>query len=676
MESNNTKSRQDGRRPLFCLVTTKSADHNIPCTLKGKFAQRDGEIFFFPDKNSDYSAVLLKFWAGWSADITQRLFPLLASLAEEKMPVIITGFFLKKEGIYAVVSLKLDSTSGAFPRDECADSFLDAAIDRLMNADICQAAQPEKKERPLLSNLGEMEMFCKMCKHTFPGWLSKAIQRELEITTNSNGFSDQCKHAKTALQYLINIDWTKKELRVPSIEEAREILDAEFYGLEAVKSRILEIISQINRTGKMPKWGILLNGPAGTGKTSIAKTIARILNELVISIDGSTMGGDPEAISGSPRIYANAQPGHVLKKMFSARSGNGILLINEIDKATDHGKSGKAASADVLLSLLDHQDFYDNFFETAIPTDGLYAIATCNDLDKLSAPLKDRFYVINIPAYTPEEKKIIWSDYVLPRIRASFRLKQGQLTFSEDAVDELIRSYAVEPGARDLEQYAERFGGVLCTMINENGEDYCHTFTMEEVKKLLGPSKRTKRTFAVNPGEINSVFYYEGAAHFFLMEASVTRGSGKFNVFGPVPEIQREYIQVAYECIKNTTCYDLSSKDVSIFVPHAIPASADNHIGCAAYAAIYSLILNTGLEIQDIAFVGGVDLNGNLYFDDSDAAPLLRAVKEANIKTIYAPIGVSEMISTCGNSDCNVTVIEAQNAQHLISIAIAANRVN
>ena len=88
------------------------------------------------------------------------------------------------------------------------------------------------------------------------------------------------------------------------------------------------------------------------------------------------------------------------------------------------------------------------------------------------------------------------------------------------------------------------------------------------------------------------------------------------------------------------------------------------------------MILNTGLEIQDIAFVGGVDLNGNLYFDDSDAAPLLRAVKEANIKTIYAPIGVSEMISTCGNSDCNVTVIEAQNAQHLISIAIAANRVN
>lgn len=673
MGNRHMDHEQRGDDPLFFLSAAGCAPISRSREMRGKFAQNGEQHVFIRETGPDVPDCRLRCVQRGRAD--RRYRPLVAFLAKEELPVVLSGDWTGRDCDFAVRDIHAEPEKDRFPlRKHYSDEFLGVVINRLRTTRSCGAEPGEKEAEPRLRRIEEIEAYCRICGHTFQPWLARAIRGELEKATASDS-SDQRKHSMTALGYLINIDWSKKALRVPDAKTARKILDEEFCGLEAVKTRILEIIAQIRRTGELPRWGILLSGPPGTGKTSIAKAFARLLNEPVIPLDISSLGSDPEGVSGSSRIYSNARPGLILDKLRIAGSATGVLLINEVDKATEQGRDGKRGSSDVLLTLLDGQGFYDNFMETSVPTDGLFAVATCNELSKISAPLKNRFYVIEIPGYTSEEKKVILSDYVLPRAMRPLKLRPGQMSFTEEAAETLVREYAVEPGARDLEQYAERFTGVFCRRMSERGEEYSHAFTKDEVRGLLGSPKRVRRSFALNPGEINTAYYYDGAARILLMEAAVTRGSGQFKVFGPVPEAQKEYIQIAYECMKNTMSIDLSDKDVAVFIPHTVPPSLDNHLGCAAYAAICSQILNVRLELRSIAFVGGVDLNGNLYFDDADVLPLMRALREAGIDTIYAPLGVGEMIRSHADETCSVTVMEAQDARSLLSLAMAASRV-
>lgn len=675
MDNRITDYRPGGRKALFCLMASGEVETEIPGILKGKFVQMEADYSFEPDLSVGLDDLHLVFGKDGDEEASRRFTPLIEFLANEGTSLLLTGSFRKKDGILAVKAIAMDPVIDRYSRRaKYTPAFLDMAVTQLLTGKIGQDYQ-STGQHPYLREIDEIEAYCKVCRNTFPAWLSEAIQRELDRATGMDAHTDHRRHAKTALQYFVNIDWETRELHAPSLKEARRILDAEFYGLEAVKQRILEIVAQIKRTGRLPKWGILLNGPAGTGKTSIAKAIARLLNAAVISLDMSSIGGDPEYMSGSPRVFSNAKAGCIVEKMYAARSCTAVLLINEIDKATARGRDGKAGSADVLLPLLDRQGFFDNYLEAAIPTDNLFAVATCNDIGKMSAPLRDRFYVINIPAYTVSEKQVIWSDYVFPKVLDRSGIAAHQVSITEDALDLFLKAYAVDPGARDLEQYAERLAGAVSVELAEKGEACTQVFTSRELRELLGPGRLITRSFAALPGEINTLFYHDGAAHVFMLEVSVTEGTGQFKVLGPVPELQRDYLRVAYECLRNTAGYDMSKKDVTFFISRTIPDVFENHLGCAAYAALWSRLLDTELKIENSAFVGGVDLNGNLYFDASDITPLLKAVKASGIDTIYAPAGVSEMIGSCADDDCSLTVVEAQNAQMLISMALAESRI-
>ena len=234
--------------------------------------------------------------------------------------------------------------------------------------------------------------------------------------------------------------------------EARRILDEELYGMERVKQRIIETIIQINRTHTLPAYGLLLVGPAGTGKSQIAYAVARILKLPWTTLDMSSIN-DPEQLTGSSRIYANAKPGIIMEAFSAARESNLVFIINELDKAAS-GK-GNGNPADVLLTLLDNLGFTDNYIECMIPTVGVYPIATANDKSQISAPLMSRFAVIDIPDYTPEEKKIIFSRYALPKVLKRMGLAEHECTITEEALDALVNKYVTTSGIRDLEQTAE-----------------------------------------------------------------------------------------------------------------------------------------------------------------------------------------------------------------------------
>ena len=289
------------------------------------------------------------------------------------------------------------------------------------------------------------------------------------------------RHAQRALSIMMNIQWKGNYFEAIDPVEARRILDEELYGMERVKQRIMETIIQINRTHTLPAYGLLLVGPAGTGISQIAYAVARILKLPWTTLDMSSIN-DPEQLTGSSRIYANAKPGIIMEAFSMAGESNLVFIINELDKAAS-GK-GNGNPADVLLTLLDNLGFTDNYMECTVPTFGVYPIATANDKEQISAPLMSRFAVIDIPDYTPEEKKIIFSRFALPKVLKRIGLQANECTITEEGLDAVVEIYSNTSGIRDLEQAAEHLAANALYQIEVDGLTEV-VFDAEKVKKLF-----------------------------------------------------------------------------------------------------------------------------------------------------------------------------------------------
>ena len=229
---------------------------------------------------------------------------------------------------------------------------------------------------------------------------------------------------------------------------------------------------------KMITFGL---GPAGTGKSQIAYAVARILKLPWTTLDMSSIN-DPEQLTGSSRIYANAKPGIIMEAFSMAGESNLVFIINELDKAAN-GK-GNGNPADVLLTLLDNLGFTDNYMECTVPTFGVYPIATANDKEQISAPLMSRFAVIDIPDYTPEEKKIIFSRFALPKVLKRIGLQANECTLTEEGLDAVVEIYSNTSGIRDLEQAAEHLAANALYQIEVDGVKEV-VFDAEKVKKLF-----------------------------------------------------------------------------------------------------------------------------------------------------------------------------------------------
>ena len=306
-------------------------------------------------------------------------------------------------------------------------------------------------------------------------------RRNLAVARSSEVSAEERRHAQRALSIMTNIQWKNNYFEAIDPVEARRILDEELYGMEKVKQRIMETIIQINRTHTLPAYGLLLVGPAGTGKSQIAYAVARILKLPWTTLDMSSIN-DPEQLTGSSRIYGNAKPGIIMDAFSMAGESNLVFIINELDKAAS-GK-GNGNPADVLLTLLDNLGFTDNYMECMIPTGGVYPIATANVKEDISAPLMSRFAVIDIPDYTQEEKKIIFSKFALPKVLKRIGLLQGEIVLTEEGLDELIEQYKNTSGIRDLEQAAEHLAANALYQIEVDHVKQV-VFDAEMVKKLF-----------------------------------------------------------------------------------------------------------------------------------------------------------------------------------------------
>lgn len=412
-----------------------------------------------------------------------RFVSLIRWLGENHISVRLSGE--NREDGYAVYRIR-ETGFGGGTKLSAEDGFLQFMIERLL-ASSAPAEEPGEEEEEesgdsmKLTSLQSITDFMTCAGKTLPDNIRLWARRNLAVARSHEVTPEERRHAQRALSIMMNIQWKNNYFESIDPKEARRILDEELYGMERVKQRIIETIIQINRTHTLPAYGLLLVGPAGTGKSQVAYAVARILKLPWTTLDMSSIN-DPEQLTGSSRIYSNAKPGIIMEAFSMAGESNLVFIINELDKAAA-GK-GNGNPADVLLTLLDNLGFTDNYIECMIPTVGVYPIATANDKSQISAPLMSRFAVIDIPDYTAQEKKIIFSRYALPKVLKRMGLREEECVVTEEGLNEVIEQFANTSGIRDLEQSAEHMAANALYQIEVDQVQQV-VFDAEMVRNLL-----------------------------------------------------------------------------------------------------------------------------------------------------------------------------------------------
>lgn len=458
-----------GQILLSCACTKK-----IQTNVTGGFTCEDG-VYTFEYKEEDKLI---------SLDVKKldvRMKRAVTWLAKNHAAVVLTGF--SGNGLFHVTDIR--AAEEAPSEDSLKKVSPDLVRAVVMHLRTAQMQPRHTKEEALypLTRAEDLKNYLYCVEDTLPDNIRSWAHRTLYLQQDETVGDDERRHALRALSLMLSVQWKSTYFEPIDPVAAREILDDELYGLINVKQRIIETIIQINRTHTLPFYGLLLVGPAGTGKSQIAYAVAKILRLPFAVLDMSTIR-DPGALTGSPRIYTNARPGRIMEAFVQAGSSNVVFVINELDKAdsdTSHGNS-----ADSLLTLFDHLGFTDNYMECAIPTGGVYPIATANDRSKISGPLLSRFAVIDLPDYTPLEKRIIFKRYSMPKILKRLGMKEEECSLTEDAVDKIIDHFKDVPGCRDLEQAAEHLAAHALYEIENTGihqvtfdkKDVCHLLAL------------------------------------------------------------------------------------------------------------------------------------------------------------------------------------------------------
>lgn len=464
------------KTPEEPILVLANKEKKHPHHAMGLFTNQTRQTAFeFKENGETYAADILK--------VDARFVNLIKWLGENHIHVRLSG---QNTGDgYAVYKIR-ETTFGDGTKLSAEDGFLQFMIERLLASSAAEEVEEDEEadevgDEMKLTSLQSISDFMTCAGRTLPDNIRLWARRNLAVARSNEVSPEERRHAQRALSIMMNVQWKSNYFEAIDPVEARRILDEELYGMERVKQRIMETIIQINRTHTLPAYGLLLVGPAGTGKSQIAYAVARILKLPWTTLDMSSIN-DPEQLTGSSRIYANAKPGIIMEAFSMAGESNLVFIINELDKAAS-GK-GNGNPADVLLTLLDNLGFTDNYMECMVPTVGVYPIATANNKEQISAPLMSRFAVIDIPDYTAEEKKIIFSRFALPKVLKRIGLQENECVVTGDGLTAVVEQFENTTGIRDLEQAAEHIAANALYRIEVEHVPEV-VFDGEEVRKLF-----------------------------------------------------------------------------------------------------------------------------------------------------------------------------------------------
>lgn len=451
----------------------------------------------------------------------------------------------------------------------------------------------------------------------YPETIKKKVKDELSRYEMLPMASGETGIIKTYIDWLMDLPWWQETTDIKDLNQAQAILDADHYGLEKVKERILEYLAVKQMTNSLKAPILCLVGPPGVGKTSLAKSVARALDRKFVKI---SLGGvrDEAEIRGHRRTYLGAMPGRIIQGMKKAGVINPVFLIDEIDKMASDYK-GDPSSA--MLEVLDPEQnalFSDHYIEEAYDLSHVLFIATANYLENIPEALRDRLEIIQLSSYTDVEKTHIAREHLLPKQLEENGLKPSQLKISDEMILYLIRYYTCEAGVRQL----ERTLGTICrktvlAILKDHKKSI--TLTKKRIKELLGNEKvdyghKEKKD---QIGTVTGLAYTSFGGDILQIEANRFEGKGRLILTGKLGDVMKESASIALDYIKaHAKEFHIDPKkfedcDIHIHVPEGAVPKDGPSAGVTMTTALVSCFSEIPVK-ANLAMTGEVTLRGNV----------------------------------------------------------------
>ncbi|MBC9176474.1 endopeptidase La [Pseudoroseomonas ludipueritiae] len=463
---------------------------------------------------------------------------------------------------------------------------------------------------------------------------------ELKKLRTMSPMSAEATVVRNYLDWILSIPWKKKSKVKNDLDKAEEILDADHYGLDKVKERILEYLAVQSRSPKIRGPILCLVGPPGVGKTSLGKSIAKATNRNFVRM---SLGGvrDEAEVRGHRRTYIGSMPGKVIQGMKKAKTSNPLFLLDEIDKL---GADWRGDPSSALLEVLDPEQnatFADHYLEVDYDLSDVMFVTTANSL-RMPQPLLDRMEIIRIPGYTEDEKVQIARRHLLPKVTEANGLKEGEWSVSDDALLDLVRYYTREAGVRNLER---EVGGLARKAVKE--------IVSKKAKKVAISRKNLDKYAGVRKfsfgeteaedmvGVVTGLAWTEVGGEILTIESVMVPGKGKVQTTGKLGDVMQESVSAALSYVRSRaisfgikpTLFD--RRDIHVHVPEGATPKDGPSAGIAMATSIVSVL--TGIPVRkDVAMTGEVTLRGRVLPIGGLKEKLLAALR-AGITTAFIP---------------------------------------
>lgn len=440
------------------------------------------------------------------------------------------------------------------------------------------------------------------------------------------------------LDFVTGLSWKKQELEPVDLGEAREILEADHYGLSKVKERIIQQLAVMTLQKKQSGSILLFTGAPGTGKTSIGQSIAKALHRKYARI---SLGGvrDEAEIRGHRRTYVGAMPGRIMEGIRRSGASNPVVVLDEIDKLS-RDYSGDPSSA--LLEVLDPEQnstFTDHYMNVPYDLSDVLFICTANSTDTIPEPLLNRMELISFQGYTAVEKFQIARRHLLPAAMKETGIRSRQLKVTDDAIRAIISDYTMEAGVRGLRKNLNTICRAVAVKLVQGGQKSV-TVSPKRLRELLDqkPIHHDQVTAPKPPGVVNGLAWTAGGGDTLFIEALFVKGSGKTLITGKLGDVMKESVQIAVSLVKSMypeQAKQFEKQDIHIHVPSGAVPKDGPSAGITLATAIASLVLDKPVNPK-IAMTGEISLQGRVMPIGGLPEKLMAAMR-AGVQTVYIP---------------------------------------